>query len=111
MCLNVSRTYLKQASKYGTDTGEIGLDNQELLSRFPLPEQLTLANEFFSHILGDLDDSEIQQVILTRIIQGHSLSEIAAECRLSYSATAVRLHRLRRRLHSYLDAKNSAIVK
>jgi RNA polymerase sigma factor (sigma-70 family) len=108
MCINVSRTYLKQASKYGTDTDEIGLDDwKELASRFPLPDETAQVNEVLSDILGDLEDSAIDKLILSRVIQGFALPEIASECGLSYSATAVRLHRLRRRLSSYLSVKKN----
>jgi RNA polymerase sigma factor (sigma-70 family) len=108
MCLNVSRTYLKQASKYGADTSEQGLENLELLSRFPAPEDMALANDFFKSILGDLGNSEIHRIILLRVIQGYTLEEIAAECHLSYAATAVRLHRLRQKLYLYMTEQGPA---
>ena len=79
MCINVSRTFLKQASKYGTDTDEIGLDDRkELASRFPLPDETAQVNELLSDILGDLEDSAIDKVIL---VPRNSRLRSSGDCR------------------------------
>ena len=89
MCANVSRTYLKQASRYGTDSDEVSLASREDLSdHAPLPDETAQLNEFLENVFGDVDDS-IHKQILSGIIQGYSLQEIADECGLSYSAAAV----------------------
>jgi len=106
MCANVSRTYLKQAAKYGARSDEASLESHEYLSDpLPLPDEAAEVNEFLDHLFDDVDGSSIHKQIISRIIQGYSLQEIANECGLSYSAAAVRLHRLRRRLQAHLDSQ------
>jgi len=64
------------------------------------PEEADYADQIVASISGTLD--AVNQSILRRVIEGYSLGEIAGEFGLTYSATGVRVHRVKQQLFRML---------
>ena len=66
------------------------------------PADAIIAAQLYDTLLNAL--SKENQTILTMLIAGESLSDIADVCGLSYSATGVRVHRIRRLISKLIDS-------
>lgn len=86
---NYLRTLLLEAKAENIE--EVGL-----LSSAEGPEGGLESNELLKEILGYIDARDHH--ILRLLIDGHSLREIASRLGISYSNTAVRVHRIRKKL-------------
>lgn len=105
IAMNVSRSFLRK--HLGID--ESLRDYATMLEAAKLQkysegwEQPEL-EELLDLILGSLDEQN--RKIIHLLLSAHSISEISTETGLSYANTAVRIHRLRRKLLDYLNQHN-----
>ena len=102
VCRNVARDALfRVAPELATD---IPLEELEALSpqakRPATPEQLLRAEQLRDELLSGLDNTD--QQLMKLIVEGYTLSDISNRLGLTYSNTAVRLHRLRGTLRKYM---------
>jgi RNA polymerase sigma factor (sigma-70 family) len=65
------------------------------------PEQETSALVLFETILGELSPED--QRLLRMTVAGYSLQEIAEDLGITYEAAAVRVHRVRKRIHKWMQ--------
>jgi RNA polymerase sigma factor (sigma-70 family) len=94
ICLNVSRSYLKTVT------------HQRSLDEIPGLQSASDASHALSEFSRDLNEDE--QELLQLLLEGFALSGIAGKLQVSYSAAAVRVHRLRLKLLELSGSAKSA---
>lgn len=96
--INVANNYLRTllVEARAENIEEVGM----LGSTDNNPEGILETDELLKEILGHIDERDHH--ILKLLIDGHSLREIASRVGISYSNTAVRVHRIRKKLLAHL---------
>ena len=94
ICKNVARNYLSETYK----RSEIELHLEEKNEIFFKEEEERMTA--IERVLNSLDEPEKQLIRLA--IDGYSMQEIAQKTEWSYSNTAIRLYRLRKKIRNYL---------
>jgi len=95
---NLMRNRFRQRMQHPTVSTE-EIKERELELAFERSIRKTLADSDLLVIAGLL---EADRDLLRRVMEGRSISEVAEQMGLSYSAAAVRIHRLRKHLRRYL---------
>jgi RNA polymerase sigma factor (sigma-70 family) len=89
--------------------GQSGLPDSSRWRRRFDGEDLVQLGEDVSRLASYLSESDLE--LLRRLLSGESIKEAAAEMHLSYQATAVRMHRLRRRIDDHSANTFTSIPK
>lgn len=99
VCRNTARTCLRRI--WNRPEIALPVGGEELIeSSEDLPGSEQEARDLFEKALEDLSPDD--RTLIRMLIDGESLPEIAGRLGVSYSAAAVRVHRLRRRIRQWL---------
>jgi RNA polymerase sigma factor (sigma-70 family) len=100
VCRNVVRSYLRRSNAEAHATESFDDSRHESFSKQPSSDEEAVANDLKEYLAAGLGESDRRLLELT--VAGYGLPEISKSFGISYSAAAVRLHRLRSRVHKLL---------